>query len=135
MDCLFCKIISKEIQAEIIYEDSQVLVFLDIHPMNPGHTLLVPKKHAPNCLDTDDQDLAALITTAKRLAPAVLRAVGAEAFNIGVNCGKEAGQVIFHTHLHLMPRFSRDGLKHWPGQNMTAEDLKMTAHKIIKELS
>jgi len=113
-DCIFCKIIAKEIPTEMIYEDDQVIAFLDIKPSAPGHTLVVPKKHSEDLLDADDETLSVAMARIKKIAPAVLSAVGASGFNLGVNTGSSSGQVIFHLHFHIIPRHDADGLKAWP---------------------
>jgi histidine triad (HIT) family protein len=114
MDCIFCKIASKEIPADVIYENEDVLAFLDIRPISKGHSLLIPKKHSADMLSAEAEDLSALINNVKEVAAGIIRATGAAGFNLGVNTGEAAGQVVFHTHFHIIPRFSGDGLKHWP---------------------
>ena len=131
-DCLFCKIIQGDIPADRIYEDEQVLAFLDIHPVNTGHTLFIPKQHADNLLETPDENLAHLMQIVKKIAPSILRAVQAEGFNLGVNTGSIAGQVIFHTHIHVMPRFSKDGHDMWHEKEIG--DLTNIAERIRKEI-
>ncbi len=114
-DCLFCKIIAREIPAEIVYEDDGTLAFLDIHPINPGHTLIIPKRHSDSFAVTPPEDVAAVMRAAQTLSPAILKAVGADAFNFTANNGRAAGQLVFHTHFHFMPRFAADGYKMWHG--------------------
>lgn len=106
MECIFCKIINGEIPAHKIYEDDQTIAFLDILPVSEGHTLVVPKAHSESILSADHQDAAAVVATIQKIAPGLMKGVGAAAMNIGVNCGEAAGQVVFHTHVHLMPRRS-----------------------------
>lgn len=129
-DCIFCKIVASEIPSHKVYEDSDVLAFLDIHPTNPGHTLVIPKAHHKDFLDTPADLQSKLIQVIGKIAPAVMQSVGAEAFNLGVNNGASAGQIIFHTHFHIMPRFSSDGHKLWHGKDMNQEELKNIAQKI-----
>lgn len=112
-DCIFCKIIKGELPCVKVYEDADILAFLDIHPVNFGHTLIVPKAHYVNILDTPDEVLAKLTAAVKKIAPAILKAVNADSFNLGVNNGAVSGQVIFHTHFHIMPRHQGDGYKLW----------------------
>ena len=114
MDCLFCKIIAGEIPCTKVYEDDKVLAFLDIHPVNIGHTLVIPKAHHVNLYDTEDATLAHMMTVTKKLSIAIKSALSADGINIEMNNESGAGQLIFHTHLHIIPRFSVDGLKHWP---------------------
>ena len=112
-DCLFCKIIASEIPSTKIYEDDICYAFLDLHPVNIGHTLIVPKVHANNLYDTPDTTIAHMATVTKKLSVAVKNALNADGINIEMNNDPVAGQIIFHTHLHIIPRFSGDGFTHW----------------------
>ena len=114
-NCLFCKILKGEIPSAKVYEDKHSYAFLDIKPINPGHTLLVPKKHFANLYEMPDEVLANLAPTIKKLAIAVKKAVGADGINIGMNNDAVAGQLVFHAHIHIMPRFKNDGHEHWRG--------------------
>lgn len=129
-DCIFCKIVNSEIPCYKVYEDKDVLAFLDIHPTNPGHTLVIPKAHHKDFLDTPTELQAKIIQVIGKITPAVMRAVGAEAFNLGVNNGVVAGQVIFHTHFHIMPRFTADGHKLWSGKEMSPDEFNRIAEAI-----
>jgi histidine triad (HIT) family protein len=133
-DCIFCKIIAGEMPAQKIYENDQVLAFLDIRPTNPGHTLIVPKNHAANYLESPLADVVAVLEAARKIAPAALKAVGAEAVNTSFNTGRAAGQIIFHTHLHLIPRFATDGYKQWTREGDEHVDLAAMAEKIKEQL-
>ena len=114
-ECIFCKIISSDIPSTQVYEDNEVLAFLDITPVNPGHTLVVPKKHSTNVLDADNETLAILFPVVKRVANAVRKGMGAEGINIHINNGSAAGQVVPHLHIHVIPRYANDGLHLWKG--------------------
>ena len=122
MECIFCKIVSGEIPAAKVYEDGEMLAFLDHNPINPGHTLLIPKEHYDNLAETPPEVAANLMRAVPDLAKAIMKAVGAPAFNLGVNNGKEAHQVVFHTHLHIMPRHEGDGYEHWKGSPYQNEE-------------
>jgi histidine triad (HIT) family protein len=124
--CVFCKIIKGEIPADKVYEDADFLAFLDITPINPGHILLIPKKHYKDLFDTPDEILAKRAPLVKKLAKALKEAVGADGINIGMNNGPAAGQVVFHTHLHIMPRFSDDGYKLWHGKSYKENEATQT---------
>lgn len=113
MDCIFCKIISGEISATKIYEDEHTLAFLDANPNNHGHTLVVPKNHTRNILDVPEETLASLMPTVKKVSRAVFNGMGATGLNITMNNEPAAGQVVFHLHIHIIPRFEGDGLKVW----------------------
>lgn len=133
-DCIFCKIIRGEIPSLKVYEDDRVFAFLDIQPVNVGHTLVVPKAHAENCLATPDEDMAAIMRVVRRIGDAALKATGAQGFNVGINCGAAAGQIVMHTHVHVMPRFDGDGLKHWPKREVAKGEMESTARKISQTL-
>jgi histidine triad (HIT) family protein len=130
-DCLFCKIISSEIPAEKIYEDDKTFAFLDISPNNPGHTLVVPKKHSTNLFDILESDWLAVMKTVRLLAPIIEKAMGAEGVNIAMNNKEVAGQVIDHSHIHLIPRHKEDGFRHWPGTPYKKGGAEQVAEKII----
>jgi histidine triad (HIT) family protein len=132
MDTIFDKIIRKEIPAEIIYEDDHVIVFLDIFPVNPGHTLFVPKEASENMMHTSEDSLAHLISVVKKLAPAILSAVGATDFNFTTNNGPVAGQAVMHTHFHFIPRFADDGYKLWGHKDSTKEEREEVQKRIIQ---
>lgn len=133
-DCVFCRIIKGEIPAHRLFEDDLTLAILDINPANSGHALILPKIHH-NCLvETDDNDLCALILVAKEVAKAVIKVVGTDAFNIIINNGAVAGQVIPHTHIHVIPRFPGDGHEHWKKKDVPAERMKEIAEAARKNI-
>lgn len=109
MDCIFCDIISKEADAEIIFENEKFIAFLDINPVNFGHTLVMPKNHSDNFLTIKTEELNDLTKLTQYLAGVVKRAVRADGFNIISNNGVSAGQSVFHFHYHIIPRFENDG--------------------------
>jgi histidine triad (HIT) family protein len=129
-DCLFCKIILKKIPSAYIYEDADTYAFADIHPNNPGHTLIVPKKHYSNLYDTPDETLGKLMAVAKQIGKAAKGALAAEGINIAMNNDLAAGQIIFHSHIHVIPRFKDDGYRHWKGRERTQEEIEHAAQKI-----
>lgn len=112
-DCIFCKIIRGELPSQKVYEDDWVLAILDIHPANPGHTLIIPKHHQANMWEASDEMVGHMARVARRLSHAVVAATGAQGWNLAVNNGAAAGQIIFHAHWHVIPRFVDDGLKPW----------------------
>ncbi len=133
-DCIFCKIVRGEIPSLKVCEDDKMLAFLDIAPINAGHTLVITKEHFDAFSDLSDKSAEMLILTVKELAPKIAKAVGAAGFNIGINNGKAAGQIIPHAHIHIIPRFEKDGLKHWPGKKYEENVMKALAEKIKKAL-
>ena len=133
-DCIFCSIRDGEIPAQKVYEDDAILVILDINPVNPGHALIIPKKHSINMLDTDDETLAQLAVVSKKVASAVMGSLDYQAFNLEVNNGEAAGQIVPHAHWHIVPRKVDDGLKHWLGHPYeTGVDVEI-AQKIKSEI-
>ncbi len=129
MDCLFCEIIAGHIPAQKIYEDEATFAFLDIGPVSEGHTLVVPKHHAKDLRDGSREDALALMSTVHAIAPAIMQGVGAIGYNLGMNHGVIAGQLVMHTHLHIMPR--QEGLpRTFVKTQPSAEELQATADKI-----
>lgn len=116
-DCIFCKIIAKgEIPSTEVYEDDTVYAFLDINPVNLGHTLVVPKTHYENLFTIPDTELGILGARVKKVAGAVREALKANGINISMNNGLAAGQVVPHAHIHIIPRYIDDGFRHWQGR-------------------
>lgn len=104
-NCIFCNIVSGDIPASKIYEDDQVMAFLDISQTTKGHTLLIPKKHVRNVLEMSDQIAATTFKHLPKLARAIQKATGAAGLNIITNNEEAAGQTVFHAHIHLVPRY------------------------------
>ena len=114
MDCIFCKIIAAEIPSHKVYEDEDVLAFLDIAPVNPGHTLVVPKRHYANFEDTPEEELCKLIKIIKKVGKALKAGLGVEGYNVMENNDPIAGRLIPHIHFHVIPRRQEDNLHLWP---------------------
>jgi histidine triad (HIT) family protein len=108
MDCIFCDIASGEAEAKVIFENENFKAFLDVNPVNYGHTLVVPKKHYDNFLTIPENELKELIKLTQFLAGVVKRSLSADGFNIISNNGSSAGQSVFHSHFHIIPRFDKD---------------------------
>lgn len=130
-DCIFCKIIAREIPSASVYEDEEIYAFLDIHPTNRGHTLVVPKRHCSGLLDCAGSVLPPWILATQKIAQAVKNGMQADGLNLMQNEGAAAGQVVPHLHIHIVPRFAGDGFRHWPGKTYpTDEEMERTAEKI-----
>ncbi|MGI8506292.1 MAG: HIT family protein [Solirubrobacteraceae bacterium] len=110
-DCLFCKIIAKEIPAQIVAEDERAVAFMDISPATRGHALVVPRRHATNVLEIEPDDLAATVLAAQRLARRITERLGTDGVNLLNSCGSVAWQTVFHLHVHVIPRYSGDPLR------------------------
>ncbi|MBI3626760.1 HIT family protein [Candidatus Uhrbacteria bacterium] len=129
MDCVFCKIIKGEIATRKVYEDDHTFAFLDMKPVNLGHTLVIPKTHYESFLHVDKADLEKLIHSVQKIAKAVVQALGCEGFNLGQNNGVAAGQTVPHVHFHIMPRKPGDGYELWHGKDHAGDKMEEVAKK------
>ncbi|PIR86700.1 MAG: HIT family protein [Candidatus Harrisonbacteria bacterium CG10_big_fil_rev_8_21_14_0_10_49_15] len=109
MDCIFCKIVAKEIPAKIVTENSRALALLDIHPLVPGHTVVVPKQHADTILELGDEEISPLFALVKQATNLLNKALQPDGFTIGLNHGEAVGQGVPHLHVHILPRWTTDG--------------------------
>jgi len=134
-DCVFCKMVAGEIPVTRIYEDDNVLAFLDIAPISDGHTLVIPKIHCETIHQTDPEVLARLAERLPNLAAAVMQAVEADGYNVLCNAGKAAGQVVQHVHFHIIPRKTNDGVfDRWPSYEYPQGKAAQLAQKIRENL-
>ena len=132
-ECIFCRIVDGKIPAAKIYEDGKVVSFLDIMPANKGHCLVVPKQHSQTLIEMEEEDLSATIKAAKKIARALSLSFGNGSFNIVMNNGKEAGQLVNHAHIHIIPRFQKDRLRiKWSHLKYENDEIKEYADKIKK---
>ena len=135
-DTIFTRIIAGEIPCHRVYEDDKVLAFLDIGPLSPGHTLVIPKEPAETLDRLSDDSAAALGRVLPRLSRAVLRATGAQDFNVLQNNGAAAHQAVGQVHFHIIPKFS-DGAGlgiDWPAGSLSPEDGERLAQAIAARL-
>lgn len=134
-NCIFCKIIKGELPSNKLYEDDYILAFMDIQPVNPGHLLIIPKKHAELIIDVEDEVITKMNLLAKKVNIALRKSgLKAEGVNFFLADGEAAGQEVFHVHLHLFPRFKDDGFGFkFPADyndRPSFEELKANAEKI-----
>jgi histidine triad (HIT) family protein len=139
-NCIFCAIAAKRAPASIVYESDDALAFLDIGPVVAGHTLVVPKKHYRNLFDIDDESGKAVIHASRIVARALRDAFSADGMTVLQSSERAGGQVVFHYHAHLAPRFIGDGLMSRDGNerrmqwrargNPTRDELEKIAAKI-----
>jgi histidine triad (HIT) family protein len=135
-DCVFCKIVAKQIPATVVREDEHTLAFMDIGQVNPGHVLVAVKRHAENIYALDDAQAAAVFQAAARLARAIRDAFAPQGLSVYQANGSAAGQTVFHFHVHLVPRHERDGMElSWPVKNPPREKLADYAEKIRAKLA
>ncbi len=109
-DCIFCKIVREEIPAAKIYEDNEIISFLDIAPANKGHCLVITREHYTTINGIPDELLGKVIVVVKKISRAISSALGSDGFNILMNNNKAAGQLVPHAHIHIIPRFNGDRL-------------------------
>jgi len=109
--CVFCAISVGRAPAEIVCQETGALAFLDIHPVAPGHTLVIPRRHADSIAELDEEAAAAVMRLATRMARALYRALQPDGLTLLQNDGRAAGQEVPHFHLHLIPRWYGDGLR------------------------
>ncbi len=109
-DCIFCKIVQRQIPASTIFDDDSVIAFLDVSPLASGHLLVIPKVHANQLIDLPETVASDIGRVLPQLGRALLMVSGADGFNVLQNNGEVAGQVVGHVHFHLIPRFKDDGL-------------------------
>ena len=107
--CIFCDIIHGAAEVSICYEDATALAFMDIQPVNNGHTLVVPREHFESFVDLPSDIAAHLFEVAMQIAPVIRKVSGAEGMNLVVSSGEAAGQDVYHFHVHLIPRRAGDG--------------------------
>jgi histidine triad (HIT) family protein len=130
-ECVFCRIVAGEIPCTKVFEDGLCLAFLDIGPISPGHTLLIPKAHYETIHQMPADEAAHLARHIPLLAAAVQKAVRAEGINVLQNNGLCSGQEVFHVHVHLIPRWPEDGLGfRWPAKQADPEVLKEQAEAV-----
>jgi len=134
-DCIFCKIVRGEAPSSIVFENEEVLAFMDIRPVHEGHTLIIPKQHYIEVSDIPDQVLANTYIVTKRISAPVKKVTHADGISIVQQNGRAAGQDIFHFHVHVIPRFLEKKMPHFGDLAVVGrEKLDEVAEKIKKEL-
>jgi histidine triad (HIT) family protein len=134
-NCIFCRIVAKEIPATLVHEDEHTLAFMDIGQVNPGHVLVAVKKHAENIFALDEVQAAAVFSSAAKVARAIRAAFEPQGLSVYQANGAAAGQTVPHLHLHLVPRHDGDGMAlTWPVKNPPREKLAEYAQKIRAKL-
>lgn len=130
-DCIFCQIVAGEIPAQIVAEDERTVAFMDINPATRGHTLVIPKRHSTDLLDTEADDLQAVIMTAQGVARRALDRLDADGVNLLNSTRPAAWQTVFHFHVHVIPRYDDDPLKlPWIPRPGDAEEIAEAARAL-----
>jgi histidine triad (HIT) family protein len=132
-ECLFCKIIQGNIPCARVYETEEVLAFLDIAPVNKGHTLIIPKNHYATLWELPQEIGSQLLQAMQLVGKAIMSATSASGLNIGMNNYRAAGQLVDHAHWHLIPRFQGDGLELWPQGGYASQEEMDQLAKDIKD--
>jgi histidine triad (HIT) family protein len=129
-DCIFCRIVAKKAPAYTIYEDASTMAFLDLFPFTRGHSLVISKRHAPRLTDLPFDDQAALIRTLDEICRRAERLTSD--YNVALNAGARAGQIVFHVHFHVIPRYGESNPFHPPTRSRIPE---ADAETLVGELS
>jgi len=133
--CVFCKVVNNEIPCYKVYEDNKVLAFLDINPVNQGHTLVVPKQHYQTITDMPLEELKQVISVVYKAVSALEKEFDPDGVNLIQNNGLHAGQLIPHVHFHLIPRIEGDEINFgflWGTKKVSEQDMKKVQEKISK---
>jgi histidine triad (HIT) family protein len=134
-ETVFSRILSGELPCHKVYEDDQVLAFLDIFPLSRGHTLIIPKEPAETIDQLSDESAAAIGRVLPRIARAVMAATGCTAYNVLQNNGAEAHQAVFHVHFHIIPKTDTAGLGiGWRPGKLDAAEAQQLAAKVVAAL-
>jgi histidine triad (HIT) family protein len=130
-DCIFCKIAAGEAPATVVYEDERTIAFMDINPATRGHMLVIPRRHARGLLEVDVEDLKATVAVGQQLAKRAIERLGADGVNLLNSCGRAAWQVVFHFHLHVIPRYEGDPLRlPWVPGNVDSDQIAAAAEQL-----
>ncbi len=130
-DCIFCKIANKQADATIVYEDAHTLAFLDIHPLNPGHALVIPKKHYTNMLEMPVDEAGRVFVSVAKVMKGVEQASKADGISVGQSNGRAASQEVFHMHVHIIPRFNHEMMGGFPNRKqMHRSELEELGRKV-----
>lgn len=124
-NCIFCKIAAGEIPSKTLYEDDDFRVILDLNPATRGHGLILPKNHFANLYELPEKTAGEVMKLAKKMAQIMTDKLKCDGFNLVQNNGEQAGQTVFHFHMHLIPRYKDDGqVLGWKEQRTTQEELE-----------
>jgi len=133
MDCIFCEILNGKREGHLIYEDELHIAFLDKYPIDVGHSLIIPRIHHERITDMDSKDVGKIFSLVPKIANAILKATGADAFSLGQNNGRAAKQIIPHVHIHIIPRYNSKGTI-WTKRQISSNDELIKLSKNIREM-
>lgn len=133
--CVFCRLVAGEIPSARVFEDDRTVAFMDLGQVNPGHVLVAVKRHAVDLLELTEEEAAAAMRTAHRVAAAIRTAFAPAGLTLLQANGREGGQTVFHFHLHVVPRHADDGIRlSWPRKDPPAETLQEYAARLRQAL-
>ena len=129
--CIFCDIVAGKLPAYKVHEDDLFIAILDRFPVNPGHTLIIPKFHAEDMFGLCEKEAPQIMPFAVKIANKIKESLKPAGFNILQNNGRAAGQVVFHYHMHVIPRYNCDGIKiHPKSEDVSQTELEEVAAKL-----
>ena len=135
-NCIFCKIIKKEIPSRILYEDDDFIIILDNGPATRGHAILIPKEHFENIFTMNEEIASKLFPVIIKVSNAMKKVLNCDGLNLLQNNGRQAGQTVFHFHLHLIPRYKEDGVSfQWDSKEYNEEEYTTLVNEIASLLS
>lgn len=134
MDCIFCKIVNEEVPSYKVYEDDKVVAFFDILPVSPGHTIVVPRQHAPDLEELSETDFCSLVRAIKKIGQAMLSGLGVKGYSVYLDNKNAANQHVPHVHFHVVPRTEGDGLERWPQSGYKDGEAEKYLKKMRKEI-
>lgn len=135
-NCIFCKIAAGEIPSATVYEDEDFRVIMDINPASKGHAIILPKTHAANIFEVEDEVASKIFVVAKKVAKAMKEELNCDGMNILQNNGEVAGQTVFHLHVHLLPRYKGDKINiKWSHQDKLKDEFASLAKAISDRIT
>lgn len=133
-NCIFCKIAAGEIPSATLYEDEDFRVILDVSPASKGHALILPKEHYANLYELEDEVASKALVLAKKMITKLTKILDCDGYNVLQNNGVEAGQTVFHFHMHLIPRYKEDDVKIGWSMGKLTEEVKQEILTKLNEI-
>lgn len=134
MECIFCKIIGRDIPSYTLYEDDKVMAFFDILPISQGHTIVASKKHVADVENLSDEEICAMTIAVKRIGKAMIDGLGVKGYSVFLDNKSAANQHVSHVHFHVVPRAEGDGLERWPQSGYGDGEAEFCLKKIKEKL-
>jgi len=134
MDCIFCKIIAKDIPSHKVYEDDKAIAFFDILPISPGHTIVAPKSHEADVEALSDEEFSAMALAVKKIGKAMMAGLGVKGYSVFLDNKSAANQHVPHAHFHVVPRAEGDGLERWPQSGYGEDEAEHCLKKVTEHI-